>query len=139
MKQLLTIALLICTMTLSSCDKRIKESSENPLTAEWNTPYGIPPFDEIRDEHYAPALKYAMAQHLAEIDAIATNTDEPTFDNVMLAYDRSGELLSRVSLTFEMICAAESVEGDKYGMYQLDKELAARTYTTPSPLATTAE
>jgi len=94
-------------MTLSSCDKSVKHPSENPLTAEWNTPYGIPPFDEIRDEHYAPALKYAMAQHLAEIDAIATNHDEPTFDNVMLAFDRSGELLSRVSLTFEMICAAE--------------------------------
>ncbi len=107
MKQLLTIALLISTMTISSCDKGVKHSSENPLITEWNTPYGIPPFDEIRDEHYAPALKYAMAQHLAEIDAIATNTDEPTFDNVMLAYDRSGELLSRVSLTFEMICAAE--------------------------------
>ncbi len=94
-------------MTLSSCDKSVKRPSENPLTAEWNTPYGIPPFDEIRDEHYAPALKYAMAQHIAEIDAIATNHDEPTFDNVMLAFDRSGELLSRVSLTFEMICAAE--------------------------------
>ena len=107
MKRLLTIALFATTMTLSSCDKSVKRPSENPLTAEWNTPYGIPPFDEIRDEHYAPALKYAMAQHLAEIDAIATNHDEPTFDNVMLAFDRSGELLSRVSLTFEMICAAE--------------------------------
>ena len=107
MKRLLTIALFATTMTLSSCDKSVKRLSENPLTAEWNTPYGIPPFDEIRDEHYAPALKYAMAQHLAEIDAIATNHDEPTFDNVMLAFDRSGELLSRVALTFEMICAAE--------------------------------
>lgn len=94
-------------MTLSSCDNEVKQPSENPLTAEWNTPYGIPPFDEIRNEHYAPALKYAMAQHLAEIEAITTCKDEPTFDNVMLAYDRSGELLSRVSLTFEMICAAE--------------------------------
>ena len=70
MKRLLTIALFATTMTLSSCDKEVKQPSENPLTAEWNTPYGIPPFDEIRDEHYAPALKYAMEQHLAEIDAI---------------------------------------------------------------------
>ena len=107
MKQLLTIALFVTTMTLSSCDKTAKQLSENPLTAEWNTPYGIPPFDQIQNEHYAPALKYAMEQHLAEIDAITANNDEPTFDNVMLAFDRSGELLSRVSLTFEMICAAE--------------------------------
>ena len=107
MKRLLTIVLFVTTMTLSSCDKGIKQPSENPLTAEWNTPYGIPPFDEIRNEHYAPALKYAMEQHLAEIDAIVNNNDEPTFENVMLAYDRSGELLSRISLTFEMICAAE--------------------------------
>ncbi len=107
MKRLLTIALFATTMTLSSCDNTVKQPVNNPLTEEWNTPYGIPPFDQIRDEHYAPALKYAMAQHLAEIDAIVANNDEPTFDNVMLAYDRSGELLSRISLTFEMICAAE--------------------------------
>ena len=107
MKRLLTIALFATTMTLSSCDKAVKQPTENPLIAEWNTPYGIPPFDQIKNEHYAPALKYAMAQHLAEIEAITSSHDEPTFDNVMLAYDRSGELLSRVSLTFEMICAAE--------------------------------
>lgn len=107
MKRLLTIALFATTMTLSSCDQGVKQPTNNPLTAEWNTPYGIPPFDEIKNEHYAPALKYAMSQHLAEIDAIVNNADEPTFDNVMLAYDRSGDLLSRVSLTFEMICAAE--------------------------------
>ena len=107
MRKLLTIALFVTTMTLSSCDQGLQQPTENPLTAEWNTPYGIPPFDEIRNEHYAPALKYAMAEHLAEIDAITANNDEPTFENVMLAYDRSGELLSRVALTFEMICAAE--------------------------------
>ncbi len=107
MKRILTIALFATTMTLSSCDKTVKQSGENPLIAEWNTPYGIPPFDQIQNEHYAPALKYAMEQHLAEIEAITTNSDEPTFDNVMLAYDRSGELLSRVMLCFEMICAAE--------------------------------
>ena len=61
MKRLLTIALFATTMTLLSCDKTVKQPSENPLTAEWNTPYGIPPFDLIQNEHYAPALKYAMA------------------------------------------------------------------------------
>lgn len=106
-------------MTLSSCDKTVKQPSENPLTAEWNTPYGIPPFDQIKDEHYAPALKYAMAKHLAEIDAIVNSKDEPTFDNVMLAFDRSGELLSRVSLTFEMICAAE--KNDK--LVEIEEEM----------------
>ena len=119
MKRLLTIALFATTMTLLSCDKTVKQPSENPLTAEWNTPYGIPPFDQIQDSHYAPALKYAMEQHLAEIDAITASDDEPTFENVMLAFDRSGELLSRVSLTFEMICAAE--KSDK--LVEIEEEM----------------
>ena len=98
----------IAAMMITSCDnKNQKPLTDNPLTAEWNTPYEVPPFDLIESEHYEPAIEYAMAAHAAEIDAIVENRDEPTFENVILAYDRSGELLSRVNNTFEMVASAD--------------------------------
>ena len=94
-------------MMLASCDPTQKKMNENPLTAEWDTPCGIPPFDRIEDGHYGEALELAMSLHAAEIDAIVTNSDEPTFENVILAYDNSGIMLSRLSNTFEMVCQAD--------------------------------
>ena len=95
-------------MMITSCDnKQQKTLTDNPLTAEWNTPYEVPPFDAIESRHYEPAVEYAMAVHAAEIDAIVENRDEPTFENVILAYDRSGELLSRVNNTFDMVASAD--------------------------------
>ena len=95
-------------MTLASCNKRGARPEDNPLVEEWNTPFEVPPFALVESRHYEPAIEYAMSQHLAEIDAIADNADEPTFENVIAAYDNSGELLSRVALTFEMVCSADT-------------------------------
>ena len=83
-------------------------SDENPFFTEWNTPYGVPPFDRIRPEHFLPAFERGMSLQLAEIDAITSNNDEPTFENVILAYDRSGALLAQSALIFEMLCDADS-------------------------------
>ncbi|MCH5329748.1 MAG: M3 family metallopeptidase [Alistipes sp.] len=94
-------------MTVVSCEKTQKPLADNPLTAEWNTPYEVPPFDIVESRHYEPALEYAMAVHSAEIDAIVRNNDEPAFENVILAYDNAGELLSRVRNTFEMVASAD--------------------------------
>lgn len=74
--------------------------TENPLLAEWNTPYGIPPFEQIKPEHYMPAFLEAMAQEKAEIDAIVNNPEPPTFENTIVAYDNAGELLNRISAVF---------------------------------------
>ena len=90
-----------------ACNNRSGQPAQNPLTAEWNTPYGIPPFELTESRHYAPAIEYAMSQHDAEIAAIVSNNDEPTFDNVIVALDNSGEMLSRIALTFEMVCSAD--------------------------------
>ena len=97
-------------MTVISCDNKVKPLTDNPLTAEWTTPYEVPPFDIIESRHYEPAVEYAMAVHAAEIDAIVENRDEPTFENVILAYDRAGELLSRVGNTFDMVASADKDE-----------------------------
>ncbi len=72
----------------------------NPLLASWDTPFGLPPFDRIQPEHFAPAFADAMAAHLAEIAAIGANPAAPTFANTLEALQRSGRALSRVASVF---------------------------------------
>ena len=79
-------------MTMVSC----KNASENPFLSEWNTPYGIPDFTVVEECHYLPAVEAGIAQQEAEIKAIITNTEEPTFENVVAAYEKSGAILDRV-------------------------------------------
>ena len=107
MKRITALLTLILTMTLVSC-KSDKHAGENPFFAEWNTPYGVPPFDRIAPEHFLPALERGMSLHEAEIDAITSDNDAPTFENVILAYDRSGRMLAQTELIFGMLCAAEN-------------------------------
>ena len=71
-------------------------NNQNPLLSEWNTPYGIPDFGAVKEKHYIPAVEAGIAQQQAEIDAIIANTEEPTFENVVAAYEKSGAILDRV-------------------------------------------
>ena len=70
---------------------------ENVFLQEWDTPYGIPPFDKIEVADYMPAIREGIARQQAEIQAIIANPDAPTFENTVAALDRSGALLDRVS------------------------------------------
>jgi len=72
----------------------------NPLLAASTLAYEYPAFDQIRNEHYAPAFAEGMRLHLAEINAIANNTAKPTFDNTVVALERAGQALNRVSTIF---------------------------------------
>ena len=74
--------------------------SSNPLTSPWQTPYQTPPFNEIKNEHYEPAFHHALKIARGEIQAIADNQEDPTFDNTLAALDRSGELLDSISNIF---------------------------------------
>ncbi len=107
MKRIIGLSTLFLAMTLVCC-KSEKRVGENPFFAEWNTPYGVPPFDRIEPDHFLPALERGMSLHDAEIDAITSNNDEATFENVILAYDNSGTMLAQVALIFDMLCAAEN-------------------------------
>ncbi len=69
----------------------------NPFLTEWDTPYGIPPFDQIRTSDYIPALKAGIEQQNAEIDAIVSNPDAPTFENTIAPLELSGGIISKVS------------------------------------------
>ena len=96
-------------MALASCNSP-KSAGENPFFTQWDTPFGVPPFDKIRAEHFMPAFERGMSLHDAEIDAITSNNDEPTFENTILAYDNAGQMLAQTELIFGMLCAAETNE-----------------------------
>ena len=107
MKRFAVLLLFLTAMTCVSCNRR-QAAAENPLLAAWETPYGVPPFDRIRPEHFRPAFEEAMRRHEAEIEAVASNPEAPTFDNTILALDDAGRDLERVSLVFGMLSAAET-------------------------------
>ena len=107
-----------------SCDSE-KKSAENPFFTAWNTPYGVPPFDQILTEHYQPAFERGMSLQMAEIDAITANNDEPTFDNVILAYDRSGQLLMQVAYIFDMLSSSDNSPEMQALQEELMPQLAA--------------
>ncbi len=85
------LKLFITAMAAVSC------IGNNPFFAEWETPYGIPDFDAVKEKHYLPAVVVGIAQQQAEIEAIIANTEEPTFANVVEAYEKSGAILDRVT------------------------------------------
>jgi len=105
MKKLL-FAVIAAGAIITSCSQQ--KSAENPLLAKWDTPFEIPPFEKIKIEHFMPAYVEAMAQHKAEIDSIVNNTEAPTFDNTIVAYDNSGELLDKISPVFSNISGTAS-------------------------------
>jgi len=83
--------------------------AENPLLAPWSGPYGgVPPFDRVRVEHFVPALEAAMAEELAEIDAIASNEAPADFENTIAALERSGRTLDRVRTLYDVFSSTLS-------------------------------
>ncbi|HEY4131878.1 MAG TPA: M3 family metallopeptidase [Gemmatimonadaceae bacterium] len=82
--------------------------SENPLLAPSALPFEAPPFDRLRDEHYQPAIEEGMRQHLAEVLAIANSSEPPTFDNTIVALERSGDLLTRALKAFTAVTSANT-------------------------------
>lgn len=91
MKRLILLSTL--AVMIVSCQK-------NPFMQSWNSPYGIPPFDKIKDCHYLPAVKEGIARHNREIDAIVANPEKPSFENTISALEYSGQLLARVTGVF---------------------------------------
>ena len=96
-KTLLTVASAIA-VTLSACNSNKME--QNPFLADYTTQYGIPPFDQIKYEHYLPAVEKGIAEQNAEIEAIIANPATPDFENTILALDNSGQLLNKVAYVF---------------------------------------
>ena len=83
-------------------------SPQNPFARASTLPYELPPFDKIRNEHFGPALEAGMAEQRREIDAIARNPAAATFENTIVALEKSGQLLTRVNATFANLTASHT-------------------------------
>jgi peptidyl-dipeptidase Dcp len=88
--------------TLMSC------ADNNPFFVTWTTPYGVPPFDEIKNEHFRPAFEKGIAQLQADMRKIADNPAAPTFENTIVAMDHAGALLSKVAGVFFNVLSSDS-------------------------------
>ena len=80
----------------------------NPFFEDWKTPYGTAPFSKIKTEHYLPAFKEGIKQQKAEVEAIVACKEDPTFENTVAAFDRSGKLLAKVSGVFFNLSESDS-------------------------------
>lgn len=102
MKRILLILTVI--MAAVSCNRI------NPFLTEWDTPYGIPDFEQIKEKHYVPAVEMGVLQQQSEIDAIIANSEAPTFENVVVAYERSGAILDRVTMVLFNVSESDATE-----------------------------
>ena len=121
----LTLMALLSTHTGAAEPSSTEPSSTaaaNPLLTESTLPYHLPPFAAIKDEHFEPAFEKGMAEELEEVAKIAGNPEAATFDNTIVALERSGELLDRVDTVFSILTGAFT----NLALDQLDASLSPR-------------
>ena len=99
------LALIAICVLLGSC---VTPEEPNPFLKDYDTPFKVPPFDQITEEHYMPAIQEGITRHKAEIQAIISSADEPTFQDTVEALERSGELLAKVTRVFFNLNAAHT-------------------------------
>ena len=106
-------ALFLLACLFRKCRGRVSFTSpapmtENPLLKESSLDFHYPPFDQIKDAHFAPAYEKGMAEQLKEIEPIAANPAPPTFENTIVALEKTGELLGRVDRIFSNLSSANT-------------------------------
>ena len=117
--QLFRILAILAAMQITSAPLNAEKPSaksspsppttgDNPLLVESTLPYHAPPFDKIKDEHFVPAIDAGMREQLKEVDVIAASSEKPTFDNTIVALERTGRLLDRAERTFSNLNAADT-------------------------------
>ena len=106
MKKLL---LLSSFFLIISCQQKSKmDPNVNPFFQEWTTKFEVPPFLDIKDEHYMPAYKKGMEENLKEIDLIVNNTEDPSFANTIEELERTGKLLTKVQRVFSNLASSNT-------------------------------
>lgn len=98
--------IVVCIMIYACTDN----TEKNPFLTEFRTEYGVPPFDQIKLEHYEPAFEAGMKEQNVNIQSIIDNKEEPSFGNTIVALDNSSPILNRVSLVFFNMTEAETTE-----------------------------
>ena len=107
-KSIFLFSALISAFSMNSQEKN--KDNSNPFFETYATPYQIPPFHLIKNEHFKPALLEGIKRHEIEIEAILSNPEKPSFDNTILAMENSGKLLSKVSTVFYNLNSANTNE-----------------------------
>jgi peptidyl-dipeptidase Dcp len=95
-----SLIILLTIGTFLSVEAQEKKQTMNPFFESYNTPFNVPAFDKIKNEHFKPAILEGIKKHEAEINLIANNPEAPTFENTILAMENAGELLSEVNRVF---------------------------------------
>ena len=102
-------------------------TATNPLLQPWNTPYGLAPFGQFQAADFISAFAVALPAHRDEIDAIGQQIEPPTFENTLVAFDRSGRLLSRIQLLFSNLATSETSPALQAVERQIATPLAAHS------------
>ena len=102
------ILLVIGNMLTIEAQENKENTTMNPFFQAYNTPFKVPPFDKIKNEHFKPAILEGISTHQAEINDIANNTQPATFENTILAMENAGELLSNVNIVFSNLNSANT-------------------------------
>jgi len=110
MKKLLFLCFSLL-LTVMSVEAQKKSAGDNPFFKPYNTPYDVPPFDKIKEEHYLPAFEKGLKEAYADIKKITDNKQAPNFANTIEALEFSGELLQRVSSVFFNLVSSNSTPG----------------------------
>ena len=102
MKKLLNILIVtgLIIYALTACNDQPNADTGNPFFTKYNTPFDVPPFEKIMAKHYMPAFEKGMADGRKEIEDILAIKKNPTFKNTIEAFDKGGDLLTRVMLVF---------------------------------------
>lgn len=127
MKKLIMISSLVSMVLFLATCKPKEKKVDNPFFSEWTTPFGVPDFSKIKNEHYIPAFEEAMRQQKEEIDAIIQSKEEPTFENVIAAIDYTGSMLDRVSSVFFNMTSANTNEEIQKIAQEISPKLAAHS------------
>src|SRR5688572_20551599 len=104
----------------NSATDPLAPAPSNPLLREWTSPFGVPPFGEIAPAHFGPAFSRALAEHEAEVEAVAQSAAAPTFANTVEALERSGERLSRVASVFYALSSAHTNDA----LLEIEREMS---------------
>lgn len=122
--QSLFLIILAASTMLSACDKINSQPSmsDNPLFSSSTLPFHAPDFDAIKPEHYRPAFEEGMKQELEEIQEIANNPEAPTFENTIVAMEKSGRLLERTASVFYNLTSAHTNDE----IQEIQKEMAPK-------------
>ncbi|GHE28310.1 M3 family metallopeptidase [Sphingobacterium griseoflavum] len=119
-KRFLPLCLVVAAVVVGCQDQDKTPQTDNPLLLHYDTPFEVPPFDKIKDEHFRPAFHAALAQHKLEIDSIVNNSEEPDFKNTIVALEDAGTLLNSVNTVFRNVSGANTNDS----LQAIDKEIA---------------